>query len=153
MGIRRFNEIQDPITAQKILNKMKENPEEVTVLVNHARKTTMGKMLETGICYLRAGDSKGSLLVKSGFERLGYVLLHTNGENAKLFKLKKKGFQIWTPEALQEKGFEAENAPYYAVLHFDNTKEVSFSRSIDLSQRKNTCVAKILPLSDFIELR
>lgn len=153
LGIRRFNEIQDPIVAQKILNKMKENPEEVTVLVNHARKTTMEKMLETGICYLRAGDSKGSLLVKSGFERLGYVLLHTNGENAKIFKLKKKGFQIWTPEALQEKGFEAENAPYYAVLHFDNTKEVSFSRSINLSQRKNTCVAKILPLSDFIELR
>jgi len=150
---KRREEIEEESVAKKMLKKMQELPEEVTVLVNHARIIAMEKMLETGLCYLRAGESKGSLLVEPGFERLGYVLLHTNGENAKLFKLKKKGFQIWTPEALQEKGFEAENAPYYAVLHFDNTKEVSFSRSIDLSQRKNTCVAKILPLSDFIELR
>ena len=132
---------------------MRENTEEVTVLINHARKTTLNTMLETGICYLRAGESKGSLLVKQGFERLGYVLLHTNGENAKLFKLEKKGFQIWTPEALREYGFEAENAPYYAVLHFDKTKEFPFSKSINLSQRKNTTVAKILPLSELIELR
>ena len=153
MGIRRFIEIQDEDFANKMLKKMKENPEEVTVLVNHARKSTMKTMLETGICYLRAGDSKGSLLVKSGFERLGYVLLHTNSENAKLFKLKSKGFQIWTPEALREYGFEAENAPYYAVLHFDNTKEIPFSKSINLSQRKNTHMAKMLPLSELIELR
>lgn len=150
---KRREEIEEESVAKKMLKKMQELPEEVTVLVNHARKIAMEKMLETGLCYLRAGESKGSLLVEPGFERLGYVLLHTNGENAKLFKLKKKGFQIWTPEALQETGFEAENAPYYAVFHFDNTKEVSFSRSINLSQRKNTCVAKILPLSDFIELR
>ena len=136
-----------------MLKRMRELPEEVTVLVNHIRKTSMVKTLETGICYLRAGESKGSLLVKPGFERLGYVLLHTNGENAKLYKLKKKGFQIWTPEALRQNGFEAENAPYYAVLCFDNTKEIPFTRSINLSQRKNTHVAKILPLSDFIELR
>jgi len=31
------------------------------------------KMIETGICYLRAGDSKGTLLVIHGFERLNYV--------------------------------------------------------------------------------
>lgn len=150
---KRREEIEDETVAKKMLKKMQELPEEVTVLVNHARKTAMKKMLETGICYLRAGESKGSLLVKTGFERLGYVLLHTNGENTKLFKLKKKGFQIWTPEALRENGFEAENAPYYAVLCFDYTKEIPFTKSINLSQRKNTTVAKILPLSDFIELR
>lgn len=146
-------EIEDELAARKMLKRMRELPEEVTVLVNHVRKTAMDKVLETGICYLRAGESKGSLLVKPGFERLGYVLLHTNGENAKLYKLKKKGFQIWTPEALRQNGFEAENAPYYAVLCFDNTKEIPFTKSINLSQRKNTHVAKILPLSDFIELR
>ena len=146
-------EIEDELVARKMLKKMRELPEEVTVLVNHVRKTAMVKILETGICYLRAGESKGSLLVKPGFERLGYVLLHTNGENAKLYKLKKKGFQIWTPEALRQNGFEAENAPYYAVLCFDNTKEIPFTKTINLSQRKNTHVAKILPLSDFIELR
>jgi site-specific DNA-methyltransferase (adenine-specific) len=150
---KRKIEIEDELAARKMLKRMRELPEEVTVLVNHVRKTAMDKVLETGICYLRAGESKGSLLVKPGFERLGYVLLHTNGENAKLYKLKKKGFQIWTPEALRQNGFEAENAPYYAVLCFDNTKEIPFTKSINLSQRKNTHVAKILPLSDFIELR
>ncbi len=150
---KRKIEIEDELAARKMLKRMRELPEEVTVLVNHVRKTAMDKVLETGICYLRAGESKRSLLVKPGFERLGYVLLHTNGENAKLYKLKKKGFQIWTPEALRQNGFEAENAPYYAVLCFDNTKEIPFTKSINLSQRKNTHVAKILPLSDFIELR
>lgn len=150
---KRREEIRDESVAKKMLKKMQELPEEVTVLVNHARKTAMDRMLETGMCYLRAGESKGSLLVKPGFERLGYVLLHTNGENPHLFKLKKKGFQIWTPEALRENGFEAENAPYYAVLCFDNTKEIPLTKSISLSQRKNTTVAKILPLSDFMELR
>lgn len=146
-------EIEDELMARKMLKKIKVLPEEVTVLVNHVRKTDMDKVLETGICYLRAGESKGSLLVKPGFERLGYVLLHTNGENAKLYKLKKKGFQIWTPEALRQNGFKAENAPYYAVLCFDNTKEIPFTKTINLSQRRNTHVAKTLPLSDFIELR
>ena len=127
-----------------------KTPEETMVLVNHARKSTMGKMIETGICYLRAGESKGSLLVKPGFERLGYVLLHTNGENQQLFKLKKKGFQIWTAKTLQEKGFDAENAPYYAVLHFDNKKPIPFDIQVNLCQKKQTNVAKILPLSDFI---
>lgn len=45
-------------------------------------------MIEKGICYLRAGDSKGSLLVTPGFERMQYVLLHTNGKDCQLFKLK-----------------------------------------------------------------
>ena len=77
-GIRRKKEIDDPVTAEKMLKRMSENPEEVMVMVNHARKDLKAKMIEKGICYLRAGDSKGSLLVTPGFERLGYVLLHTN---------------------------------------------------------------------------
>lgn len=59
-------------------------------------------MIETGICYLRAGDSEGSLLVKPGFERIQYVLLHNGGVNCKLFKLRTKGhFQIWTKDTLE----------------------------------------------------
>lgn len=89
-----------------MLRKMAENPEEVMVMVNHARRELKAKMIEKGICYLRAGDSKGSLLVTPGFERMQYVLLHTNGEDCQLFKLKSKGtFQIWTAETLREYGF------------------------------------------------
>lgn len=65
-GIRRKNEIGDVKTADIIRKKMSENPEEVMVMVNHCRKGLKAKMIETGICYLRAGDSKGSLCITPG---------------------------------------------------------------------------------------
>ena len=30
-------------------------------MINHSRKSLKEKMIKTGICYLRAGDSNGSL--------------------------------------------------------------------------------------------
>lgn len=150
---RRRESLHNPIEAQKLLKKMRETPEETTVLVNHVRTKDYELMIEKGMCYLRAGDSKGSLLVQKGFERLGYILLHTNGENAQLFKLSKPGFQIWTAENLQTLGFTAENAPYYAVLRFEASKPIHFDQQINLQQRAYTNVAKIRPLSDFIEFR
>lgn len=150
-GICRRKEIEDPVMADKIFRKMSENPDEVMVIVNHCRKETKQLMIEKGICYLRAGDSKGSLLVTSGFEHMQYVLLHTNGDDCHLFKLKNKGhFQIWTKETLDKQGFLPEHAPYYVVLHFDNTKEIDFTKQANLKQRINTFRAKIRPLSDFI---
>lgn len=145
--------LDNPKEASKLLKKMRETPEETTVLVNHARPKDYKLMLERGLCYLRAGDSKGSLLVQKGFERLGYVLLHSNGENPKLFKLTRKGFQIWTDKALQDMGFSAENAPYYAVLHFDASKTILYDQELNFSQRAYTHVAKIRPLSDFVGIK
>jgi len=153
-GIRRKHEIDDPSRAEWILKRMSENPEEVMVMVNHARPELYKKMIETGICYLRAGDSKGSLLVTPGFERLNYVLLHTNGENAQLFKLKTKGhFQIWTRETLQQYGFEPRSAAYYVVLHFDPAKPIALKKHPNLKEDKNTFRAKIRPLSDFVGIK
>lgn len=131
---------------------MRETPDEITVLVNHARPKDYELMLQKGICYLRAGDSKGSLLVQKGFERLGYILLHCNGDRAKLFPLSKKGFQIWNAENLRAIGFSAENAPYYAVMQFDTHKEIPHINTINLKQRSFTNVAKIRPLRDFIDV-
>lgn len=154
LGIRRKQEIANPITADKFLRKMAENPEEVMVMVNHARKDLKTKMIEKGICYLRAGDSKGSLLVTPGFERMRYVLLHTAGEDFHLFKLKNKGtFQIWTAETLRQYGFAPEHAPYYVVLHFDGTKPIEFKHKPDLREGLMTYKAKIRPLSDFIGIK
>ena len=121
------------------------------VMVNHARPDLYRKMIETGICYLRAGDSKGSLLVTTGFERLQYVLLHTNGENCQLFKLKTRGhFQIWTRETLQQYGFDPHSTSYYVVLHFDARKPIAMKTCPDLKEEKYTFKAKIRPLSDFM---
>ncbi len=128
--------------------------EEPTVMVNHARPDLYKRMIETGICYLRAGDSKGSLLVTPGFERLNYVLLHTNGANAQLFKLKTKGhFQIWTRETLQQYGFEPRSASYYVVLHFDASKPIPLKHHPNLKEDKYTFKAKIKPLSEFIGIK
>ena len=70
-----------------------------------------------------------------------------------MFPLTKKGFQIWTAESLQELGFSAEHAPYYAVLRFDSTKSTPFDQTVNLRQRAYTNVAKIRPLSDFVSMK
>lgn len=153
-GIRRKHEIENPTIAEWMLKKMSENPEEIMVMVNHARPELRKKMIETGICYLRAGDSKGSLCITPGFERLSYVLLHTNGEDCQLFKLKSKGrFNIWTKETLEEYGFQPTHAPYYIVLRFDNTKPIPFKQLPNLKESSNTYIAKIKPLSDFMGIK
>lgn len=149
---RRRELLDNPIEVQKLLGKMRETSEEIMVLVNHARPKDYHLMLETGLCYLRAGDSKGSLLVKKGFDRLGYILLHTNGDNPALFPMTKKGFQIWTAADLQRLGFYAENAPYYAVLRFNADKQIDMTDDVNLHQRAYTNVAKIRPLRDFYDI-
>lgn len=151
LGIRRKTEINNPIRAIELQKLMSENPEETMVLVNHARKETREKMIETGICYLRAGESQGSLCITPGFERMKYVLLHTSGQSCRLFKLKQKGcFQIWTKETLENYGFTPSHASYYVVLKFDNKCDVGFKIHDYLAERINTYRAKIRPLSDFI---
>lgn len=144
-GIRRKIEILDPVKADKILSKMSENPEEVTVMVNHVNLDLRKKMIDTGICYLRAGDSKGSLCVTPGFERVQYVLLHTNGEDCQLFRLKNKGtFQIWTKETLEKYGFTPSHSPYYIVLHFDSKNVTHLGSQKHLKEGTNTFRAKII---------
>ncbi|MBQ0088098.1 MAG: site-specific DNA-methyltransferase [Prevotellaceae bacterium] len=154
LGIRRKQEISDEKVAVKMFKKMSENLEEVMVMVNHARKELKELMIRKGICYLRAGDSKGSLLVTPGFERMGYVLLHTGGNDYQLFKLKSKGkFQIWTKETLEKSGFSPRHAPYYVVLHFDGSKPIDIKFQPNLKEHLNTYCAKIRPLSDFIGIK
>ena len=153
LSLSRRAALEDQEERKQLYNKMRENPQETTVLVNHMREADRIIAMQTGITYLRAGDSKGSLLVKPGFEKLGHICLHTSGDKPELFKLAKSGFQIWTPDALQKLGFSAENAPYYVVLRFDPSKSVQFDQQIDLHQRKYTTVAHIAPLSDFISIK
>ena len=153
LGMRRRKALDEADERMNLYDKMRENPQETTVIINHMRRIDRQKAMELGMTYLRAGDSKGSLLVRPGFERLGYVCLHTDGEAPELFKLTRRGFQIWTADALRDKGFTAENAPYYAVLHFDPSKPISYDQPIDLHQKRYTTVAQIRPLSDFVGIR
>lgn len=140
-------ELSDPLNHSD--DNRKEN--EPMVMVNHARRELRHLMIQKGICYLRAGDTKGSVLVQSGFERLQYVLLHTSGNEPQLFKLKTKGmFQIWTKETLIENGFNPQSSPYYIVLHFDSQHPIPMNKVPVLKEDKNTYRAKIKKLSEFI---
>lgn len=153
LGIKRKQEISDPNTADKFRRKMSESNQEDFVLVNHANPETRRLMIEKGICYLRAGDSKGSLQVTPGFERMKYVLLHTNGDDCQFFKLDKVGtFQIWSKETLVQYGFNPDNAKYYIVVRFNNTSQ-DFKYLPRIKQRLNTYRAKIIPLSEFIGIK
>lgn len=106
-------------------------------------------MIEKVICYLRAGDSKGSVLVTPGFERMQYVMLHTNGAEPHLFKLKNKGsFKIWTKESLEQIGFSPKHAPYYVVLQFDNTKEIELPKDLKIDKGDNPFKARIAKLNE-----
>ena len=148
--IRRKEEIENEVTAQRMLSKMRVAEEEPMAIVNHCRNSLRKLMIEKGICYLQHGDNKCSLLVKPGFERLQYVLLHTNGDEPHMFKLKSKGhFQIWTADTLKEYGFPAEHASYYVVLHFDSFNEIIINRVLHLKKRNTTYVANLRPLSEF----
>jgi site-specific DNA-methyltransferase (adenine-specific) len=152
LGIRRRVFIEDKDRFSDMKQRMEEDPEQVTVLVNHARPELKAKMMQTGICYVRIGNSKGSVLVTYGFERMQYVLLHTNGEDCHLFRLHSRGtFKIWSKATLEEFGFHPEHAPYYAIFQFDNTKELSFIKTPRLKQKINTYRARIRPLEDFFE--
>ena len=153
LGKKRKMDIENPLRFIDMQKHIAENPCEVTIMVNHARRETREKMVETGICYLRAGDSEGSLCVTSGFERMEYLLLHTNGENCQIFRLKRKGcFQIWNKETLEKHGFSPSHAAYYIVLKFDNAEIKRFKIPNNIKERINTYRAKIRPLSDFFDV-
>lgn len=155
LGTRRLDEISDPAVAEKFLRKISETPEETMVLINHARKETRELMIEKGICYMRAGESDGSLQVTPGFERMKYVLLHTAGNDAQLFHIKKGkegSFSIWTKETLEKHGFHPEHAAYYIVVPFENTP-AKVKKLPDIVQRINTYRARLRPLSDFTGLK
>lgn len=133
-------------------DKEAKDVEEPMVIVNHARRELRQLMIQKGICYLRAGDTKGSVLVQPGFERLQYVLLHTAGYEPQLFKLKTKGvFQIWTKDTLIEKGFNPQSSPYYMVLHFDNQHPLPMTKVPEFKMNKNIFRAKIKRLSEFVK--
>ena len=152
IGRKRREYIEDNAHFVEMKQRMEEDPEQVTVLVNHSRPELKSWMMQTGICYVRIGDSKGSVLVTYGFERMQYVLLHTNGEDCHLYRLRSKGtFKIWSKETLEKYGFHPEHSPYYAVFLFDNTKEVPFPKTPNLKRKINTYRARIRPLEDFFD--
>lgn len=150
LGVRRRMQLEDGSVFGDLKRRMEDSPTETMVLVNHARMELKQQMITTGICYVRIGESKGSVLVTYGFERMQYILLHTNGTDAHLFRLKSKGsFQIWTKENLIKHGFNPQSSPYYAVFQFDNSFEYPLPQTSNLRQKIMSYRANVRPLGDF----
>lgn len=151
LGLSRRLQIDDSQTASNMRIKMLDLEDEVTVLVNHSDTTKRLKMIELGKCYVRICGADGSLLIKEGYERLQYVLLHSGGESPTLYRLRNMGhFRIYTIEELRAMGFNPEHALYYAVVDFDNEHPIAFNRFPNLHNYKATGLPDIRPLSHFI---
>lgn len=151
LGYRRRQQIEDPIVAENMRIKMFDLEDEVTVLVNHCESEKRLTMIEKGMCYLRICAADGSLLVHDGFERMQYVLLHTGGDYAQMFRLKNMGhFRIYTREELRALGFNPEHALYYAVIEFDNSKTIPYNRLPNLIRAHATALPDVRPLSHFL---
>lgn len=133
---------------QRPINNLEQ--EKRTVLINHADESTYRKMIELGICYLRIGNTNGSINFSQAFANLSYVVLHTKGENPQMFKLKNMGsFQIWSKNELKELGFKPNSAQLYAILKFYTKNNIELQNYPNLLTRMATYVAKIVPLSEF----
>lgn len=151
LSINRKQEIASSSVRRAFIKKLYTSPQEATILINHARRSLYNQMIQTGICYLRAGDSQGSILIRPGFEHLEYVLIHTAGEQPMLFKLKSPGkFKIWTKETLEEYGFSPEHAKYYVILQFDKSNPIKTQTEIKLNVGRNTYTPKIVPYSELL---
>lgn len=152
LGVKRRQDIENKERFLQMQKQVAENPEEVTVVVNYVRKDTKERMIQTGICYLRAGESAGSMCITPGFERMEYVLLHTNGEDCQLFKLRQKGaFQIWTKDTLEKHGFAPSHAEYYIVLKFNNKSLPNLKLQDGIKAKINSYYASVRPLSDIVD--
>ena len=134
---------------------MSENPEEVMVMVNHCRKSLKEKMIETGICYLRVGDSKGSLCHHAWFRASVVCLTPYQWRRLSTFQVEvERSFQYLDEGDLGEIWLlRPTHAPYYIVLHFDNSKPIPVEETSEFERGKNTFIAKLMPLSDFIGIK
>lgn len=100
------------------------NPDDV-VLVNYANAAKQAKMKETGLCYLRTGEDKGSIVLTSDAVNARYVMLH-NGKSGILYKMKGKGPRFWAKADLEKKGFGNLGHEYYLVYELDTSKSAEY---------------------------
>ncbi len=107
------------------------------VLVNYAPAEKLAKMKETGLCYLRTGEDKGSIILTPDAVNARYVLLH-NGKDGTLYKLKGKGPRFWSKADLEKKGFESLGHDYYLVYEQDTTRSQEYTNIPGLKRGNQT---------------
>lgn len=120
------------------------------VLVNYAQAAKLAKMKETGLCYLRTGEEKGSIVLTSDVVNARYVMLH-NGKNGTLYKLKGKGPRFWSKADLEKKGFEGLGHEYYLVYELDTSKSADYADLPALNRGVQTTKPDFMTWSELMD--
>lgn len=147
LSIKRMADAENTDKQEFFKRKIFENADSLTVIINTVRNDVFDNSIEKGISYFRIGDSAGSLLVVPGFEKLGYVMFCSEGREPQLFKLKKRGFRIWSAEELRGKGFSPSHSKFYAVLFFDNNSPIPCVLTDYVKQKIRGGIKELLPVS------
>ena len=113
-----------------------QNPDDV-ILVNFANKEKRAKMKELGLCYLRTGEDKGSIVLPPMALNAKYLMIH-NGTDGTLYKLKGRGPRFMSKETLEKKGFASLGHDYYLVYEFDTSQWKDYSSIPALARGKST---------------
>ena len=113
-----------------------QNPDDV-ILVNYAKKEKMAKMKELGLCYLRTGEDKGSIVLPPMALNAKYLMIH-NGTDGTLYKLKGRGPRFMSKETLEKKGFVSLGHDYYLVYEFDTSQWKDYTSIPALARGKST---------------
>ena len=125
------------------------NPETV-ILVNYAPAAKLARMKETGLCYLRTGEEKGSIILTPDAVNARYVLLH-NGKDGTLYKLKGKGPRFWSKADLEKKGFTDMGHDYYLVYELDTTRSKEYANIPGLKRGNQTTIPFFTTWSELMD--
>lgn len=125
-----------------------QNPDDV-ILVNFANREKMSKMKELGLCYLRTGEDKGSIVLPPMALNAKYLMIH-NGTSGTLYKLKGRGPRFMAKEALEKKGFTSLGHDYYLVYEFDTAQWKDYAKIPALSRGKQTTAPRFATWSELM---
>ena len=115
-----------------------QNPDDI-ILVNYANQEKSAKMKELGLCYLRTGEDRGSIVLPPMALNAKYLMLH-NGTSGILYKLKGHGPRFMAKEVLEKKGFVSLGHDYYLVYEFDTSLAREYTNIARLKRGKLTTV-------------
>ena len=115
-----------------------QNPDDI-ILVNYANQEKSAKMKELGLCYLRTGEDRGSIVLPPMALNAKYLMLH-NGTSGVLYKLKGHGPRFMAKEVLEKKGFASLGHDYYLVYEFDTSLAREYTNIAGLKRGKLTTV-------------
>lgn len=114
----KFEQIEGAIPQRGLFyTTHKEYPNDM-ILVGYVKNDIVRQQhLDAALYYVRAGFSKGSMYLKSGFEASKYLLLHNGYEGKRwLYKLDENGPRIISGKDLSQKyGFDT-TEPYYMAF-------------------------------------